>query len=252
MKQTMKKRAAVLAAIAALLPCGIHASAEGEVRQRAAVSLSEKAEAPICYDAIEAGEDAAICCDSFCTSVLCPSAAELVPEDQGDLTDAEYAELKALYEKMDAVAEEHADDDAFWDEEHPELDAIWGRIEELEEKSGWYETGIEDGALKDALTDEEYQEYLQINARIDAIFEQIETGVTEDMTEEEYEAAYAPYEDELDSLFSSLDTFYEKAGMLCTVDLDDLAETEPAEFGTEEALDSFICANGFGAVKNSK
>jgi len=206
MRQTMKKRAAVLAAAAVLLPCGIRASAEGKNVQDAKSLCSGKA-------MLSASEPAAenLCSFGECSTVRLFDA-ELQPEDQGNLTDAEFEELKALYEKADAIEAAHADDDSFWEEDNPELDAIWERMEELERMAGWYDDEADDDAeLKEALTEAEYQEYLQISARLDEIDELIYED-SDDMTDEEYDSAYAPYEEEMDRLWARLDELYEKAG----------------------------------------
>ncbi len=233
MRQTMKKKAAVLAAAAVLLPCGISASAEGLTLQDAKSLCSGKAMLSVSDSAAEN-----VCRFGECSSTVCLFAAKLQPVDQGNLTDAEFEELKALYEKADAIEAAHADDDSFWEEDNPELDAIWERMEELERMAGWYDDEADDDAedddaeLKEALTEEEYQEYLQISARLDEIDELI-CGDSDDMTDEEYDAAYAVYEDETDRLWARLDELYEKAGIFCSEVLDGetvFIDSKPGEY----------------------
>ncbi|MBQ8921108.1 MAG: hypothetical protein IJ060_02980 [Oscillospiraceae bacterium] len=256
MKQTLKKKAVILAAAAALLPCGIRASAAGTETANEQTAVCTKS-----FDCCNSGfalmteEDGL-----YCTEMLCPSLTDCIPEEQGDLTDAEYAELKELYERLDAIMQEHADDDDFWEEDSPEIDALWERIDELEEKSGLYDDLGDDfdDDLKEALTEEEFSEYQQINARIDEIDELIFGDCGDEMTDEQIDAAYAKYEEELDQLYARLDALYEKAGFLidcCDEEIDfdetDFDDSDLAIFEIDGETGEAVSVIGSGLMKNS-
>lgn len=68
----------------------------------------------------------------------------------------------------------------------------------------------DDSALQEVLSEEAYAEYMQLSERLAQI--DAEAGVTEDMTEEEMDAAYAPYMDEINRLNARMTEIFEEAG----------------------------------------
>ncbi|HRR75770.1 MAG TPA: hypothetical protein P5191_03010 [Ruminococcus sp.] len=140
--------------------------------------------------------------------------------DYGDLTEDEIAELNALFDKLDDIYaqafpedREYSDEeyDAFYAEHQEELDKIYERMTELEQKAGWCEEfSFDDELLENALTEEEYAEYQQIIDRFSEIDALVLDG-KEDLSDEEIEAGYAQYQDEMDQLIQRLTQLYDQA-----------------------------------------
>ena len=155
MTKHMILNAAALAAIAALLPCGMFASAAGNDTQDSAAQTETNI--PVAGGITrEETDDETI---STCTYTY------FVQDNAGygDLTDAEIEELNGLYERLEAL-----NSDTFTDEDAEKSDALLARITELEAKAGRVYEFTEDD-LKDKLSPESYAEYQQITDEIDKL-----------------------------------------------------------------------------------
>lgn len=157
MTKHMILNAAALAVIAALLPCGMLASAAGNNAETQETSVQTETNIPV---------ESGITCEgtddetfSTCTYTY------FVPDDAdyGDLTDEEIEELNGLYEQLEAL-----NSDTFTDEDAEEADAILARMTELETKAGWVYEFTEDD-LKSQLSPDSYAEYQQITDEIDKL-----------------------------------------------------------------------------------
>ncbi|MBR3281874.1 MAG: hypothetical protein IKI56_01090 [Ruminococcus sp.] len=155
--------------------------------------------------------------------------------DYGDLTDEEIAELNSLYDQLADIyttafpdnTAEYSDEEysAFYEEHQEELDRINDRLFELEEKAGWHDVynfsgavindeftdvyNFDDEIIENALTAEEFAEYQQIIDRLSEI-DALVIGDNYDLSDEEIEAGYAEYQDEVDQLTDRLAELFQK------------------------------------------
>ena len=153
MTKHMILNAAALAAIAALLPCGMLASAAGnDAETQETIMQTETSSGITC----EGTDDEMF---STCTYTYC------VPDDAGygELTDEEIEELNGLYARLEAL-----NDGVFTDENAEEVNEILARMTELETKAGWTYSFTEDD-LKAQLSPESYAEYQQITEEMDKL-----------------------------------------------------------------------------------
>ena len=168
-------RIALLAGIAAVLPCSLFVSAAGNntAPETADTQTETEVSSFICTGGMTLEGDA----DENVTNIDTCTYTYFIPEDgdHGDLTDAEFEELTALYERLETLNSEGSENTA-------EIDEIQARITELEKKAGWlFEFSDED--LKAQLSEEAYVEYEQINGEIQRLYARIdeilaEAGIT--------------------------------------------------------------------------
>ena len=180
MTKHMILNAAALTALAALLPCGILASAAGNENETQTASVqTETAETgfPAAGGVTLKGTDDATF--SSCTYTC------FVPDnmDYSKLTDEEAEELNALYERLEAM-----NGDAFTDGNTEEADAVLARIAELEEKAGWMFEFTDDD-LEAQLSPESYAEYRQITDEIDRLNARLMEILEEAGFSSEYQSA---------------------------------------------------------------
>ena len=160
MTKHMILNTAALAAIAALFPCGMLASAAGnnaETQEISAQTETVETNIPAAGGITHEGTDD----ENFSTCTY----TYFVPDDAeyGDLTDEEIEELNGLYERLESL-----NSGTFTDEDAEEADAILARMTELETKAGWVYEFTEDD-LKSQLSPEAYAEYQQITDEIDKL-----------------------------------------------------------------------------------
>ena len=141
--------------------------------------------------------------------------------DYGSLTQKEIEEFNSIYDRLDAIDKEVmkdadglSDEDIYarYDQYQDETDTLMDRLEELDKKAGWIDNEeyeySEDGynALYDTgkLTAEKAYERIE---EIDA-----EVWTDDDLSDDEIEARYAKYDDEITSLNAQIETLEEKAG----------------------------------------
>lgn len=147
--------------------------------------------------------------------------------DYGSLTQKEIEEFNSIYDRLDAIDKEvmkdadglsDADIYARYDQYQDETDTLMDRLEELDKKAGWIDNEeyeySEDGynALYDTgkLTAEEAEQLQKAYERIEEIDAEVWTD--DDLSDDEIEARYAKYDDEITSLNAQIETLEKKAG----------------------------------------
>lgn len=113
-----------------------------------------------------------------------------------------------------------SDEDIYarYDQYQDETDTLMDRLEELDKKAGWIDNEeyeySEDGynALYDTgkLTAEEAEQLQKAYERIEEIDAEVWTD--DDLSDDEIEARYAKYDDEITSLNAQIETLEKKAG----------------------------------------
>lgn len=147
--------------------------------------------------------------------------------DYGSLTQKEIEEFNSIYDRLDAIDKEVmkdadglSDEDIYarYDQYQDETDTLMDRLEELDKKAGWIDNEeyeySEDGynALYDTgkLTAEEAEQLQKAYERIEEIDAEVWTD--DDLSDDEIEARYAKYDDEITSLNAQIETLEKKAG----------------------------------------
>ena len=147
--------------------------------------------------------------------------------DYGSLTQKEIEEFNSIYDRPDAIDKEVmkdadglSDEDIYarYDQYQDETDTLMDRLEELDKKAGWIDNEeyeySEDGynALYDTgkLTAEEAEQLQKAYERIEEIDAEVWTD--DDLSDDEIEARYAKYDDEITSLNAQIETLEKKAG----------------------------------------
>lgn len=176
MTKHMILNAAALAAIAALLPCGMLASAAGNNAEAKETSAQTETNISVAGGITCEGTDD----ETFSTCTY----TYFVPDDAdyGDLTDEEIEELNGLYEQLEAL-----NSDTFTDEDAEEADAILARMTELETKAGRVYEFTEDD-LKSQLSPESYAEYQEITDEMDKLNARLSEILAEAGITTEYQA----------------------------------------------------------------
>ena len=132
--------------------------------------------------------------------------------DYGSLTQKEIEEFNSIYDRLDAIdkeimkdAEGLSDEDIYarYDQYQDETDTLMDRLEELDKKAGW-------------IDNEEY-EYSEEAEQLQKAYERIEeidaeVWTDDDLSDDEIEARYAKYDDEITSLNAQIETLEKKAG----------------------------------------
>ena len=134
--------------------------------------------------------------------------------DYGSLTQKEIEEFNSIYDRLDAIDKEVMKDaDGLSDED------IYARYDQYQDKkAGWIDNEeyeySEDGynALYDTgkLTAEEAEQLQKAYERIEEIDAEVWTD--DDLSDDEIEARYAKYDDEITSLNAQIETLEKKAG----------------------------------------
>jgi len=136
--------------------------------------------------------------------------------DYGSLTQKEIEEFNSIYDRLDAIDKEVmkdadglSDEDIYarYDQYQDETDTLMDRLEELDKKAGYgynalYDTG--------KLTAEEAEQLQKAYERIEEIDAEVWTD--DDLSDDEIEARYAKYDDEITSLNAQIETLEKKAG----------------------------------------
>lgn len=147
--------------------------------------------------------------------------------DYGSLTQKEIEEFNSIYDRLDAIDKEVmkdadglSDEDIYarYDQYQDETDTLMDRLEELDKKAGGIDNEeyeySEDGynALYDTgkLTAEEAEQLQKAYERIEEIDAEVWTD--DDLSDDEIEARYAKYDDEITSLNAQIETLEKKAG----------------------------------------
>ena len=147
--------------------------------------------------------------------------------DYGSLTQKEIEEFNSIYDRLDAIDKEVmkdadglSDEDIYarYDQYQDETDTLMDRLEELDKKAGWidneeYEYSEDEcNALYDTgkLTAEEAEQLQKAYERIEEIDAEVWTD--DDLSDDEIEARYAKYDDEITSLNAQIETLEKKAG----------------------------------------
>ena len=147
--------------------------------------------------------------------------------DYGSLTQKEIEEFNSIYDRLDAIDKEVmkdadglSDEDIYarYDQYQDETDNLMDRLEELDKKAGGIDNEeyeySEDGynALYDTgkLTAEEAEQLQKAYERIEEIDAEVWTD--DDLSDDEIEARYAKYDDEITSLNAQIETLEKKAG----------------------------------------
>lgn len=147
--------------------------------------------------------------------------------DYGSLTQKEIEEFNSIYDRLDAIDKEVmkdadglSDEDIYarYDQYQDETDTLIDRLEELDKKAGWidneeYEYSEDEcNALYDTgkLTAEEAEQLQKAYERIEEIDAEVWTD--DDLSDDEIEARYAKYDDEITSLNAQIETLEKKAG----------------------------------------
>lgn len=147
--------------------------------------------------------------------------------DYGSLTQKEIEEFNSIYDRLDAIDKEVmkdadglSDEDIYarYDQYQDETDTLMDRLEELDKKAGWIDNEeyeySEDGynALYDTgkLTAEEAEQLQKAYERIEEIDAEVWTD--DELSDDEIEARYAKYDDEITSLNAQIETLEKKAG----------------------------------------
>ena len=147
--------------------------------------------------------------------------------DYGSLTQKEIEEFNSIYDRLDAIDKEVmkdadglSDEDIYarYDQYQDETDTLMDRLEELDKKAGWidneeYEYSEDEyNDLYDTgkLTAEEAEQLQKAYERIEEIDAEVWTD--DDLSDDEIEARYAKYDDEITSLNAQIETLEEKAG----------------------------------------
>ena len=147
--------------------------------------------------------------------------------DYGSLTQKEIEEFNSIYDRLDAIDKELmkdadglSDEDIYarYDQYQDETDTLMDRLEELDKKAGWidneeYEYSEDEyNALYDTgkLTAEEAEQLQKAYERIEEIDAEVWTD--DDLSDDEIEARYAKYDDEITSLNAQIETLEKKAG----------------------------------------
>lgn len=142
-------------------------------------------------------------------------------------TQEEIEEFNSIYDRPDAIDKEVmkdadglSDEDIYarYDQYQDETDTLMDRFEELDKKAGWIDNEeyeySEDGynALYDTgkLTAEEAEQLQKAYERIEEIDAEVWTD--DDLSDDEIEARYAKYDDEIASLNAQIETLEKKAG----------------------------------------
>lgn len=139
----------------------------------------------------------------------------------------EIEEFNSIYDRLDAIDKEVmkdadglSDEDIYarYDQYQDETDTLMDRLEELDKKAGWidneeYEYSEDEyNALYDTgkLTAEEAEQLQKAYERIEEIDAEVWTD--DDLSDDEIEARYAKYDDEITSLNAQIETLEKKAG----------------------------------------
>lgn len=147
--------------------------------------------------------------------------------DYGSLTQKEIEEFNSIYDRLDAIDKEVmkdadglSDEDIYarYDQYQDETDTLMDRLEELDKKAGGidneeYEYSEDEcNALYDTgkLTAEEAEQLQKAYERIEEIDAEVWTD--DDLSDDEIEARYAKYDDEITSLNAQIETLEKKAG----------------------------------------
>lgn len=147
--------------------------------------------------------------------------------DYGSLTQKEIEEFNSIYDRLDAIDKEVmkdadglSDEDIYarYDQYQDETDTLMDRLEELDKKAGWidneeYEYSEDEyNDLYDTgkLTAEEAEQLQKAYERIEEIDAEVWTD--DDLSDDEIEARYAKYDDEITSLNAQIETLEKKAG----------------------------------------
>ena len=147
--------------------------------------------------------------------------------DYGSLTQKEIEEFNSIYDRLDAIDKEVmkdadglSDEDIYarYDQYQDETDTLMDRLEELDKKAGWidneeYEYSEDEyNALYDTgkLTAEEAEQLQKAYERIEEIDAEVWTD--DNLSDDEIEARYAKYDDEITSLNAQIETLEKKAG----------------------------------------
>ena len=148
--------------------------------------------------------------------------------DYGSLTQKEIEEFNSIYDRLDAIDKEVmkdadglSDEDIYarYDQYQDETDTLMDRLEELDKKAGGidneeYEYSEDEcNALYDTgkLTAEEAEQLQKAYERIEEIDAEVWTD--DDLSDDEIEARYAKYDDEITSLNAQIETLEKKAGL---------------------------------------
>lgn len=142
--------------------------------------------------------------------------------DYGSLTQKEIEEFNSIYDRLDAIDKEVmkdadglSDEDIYarYDQYQDETDTLMDRLEELDKKTGWIDNEeyeySEDG-YNGKLTAEEAEQLQKAYERIEEIDAEVWTD--DDLSDDEIEARYAKYDDEITSLNAQIETLEKKAG----------------------------------------
>ena len=149
--------------------------------------------------------------------------------DYGSLTQKEIEEFNSIYDRLDAIDKEVmkdadglSDEDIYarYDQYQDETDTLMDRLEELDKKAGWidneeYEYSEDEySALYDTgkLTAEEAEQLQKAYPDIQVNAGDAEVWTDDDLSDDEIEARYAKYDDEITSLNAQIETLEKKAG----------------------------------------
>ena len=160
MTKNISSSIALLAGIAALLPCSLFANAAAKDAETVTEETTEsviRCAGSITCDATGDGNVSTFTCVTTSPDW----------DQYGDLTDEEIEELNGLYDRLEALS-----GDSFTEENTDELNTVLARIEELQKKAGWT-VEFTDEDLRDKLSEDRYAEYEQITGEIDRLNERL-------------------------------------------------------------------------------